>query len=97
MEDFLPVGSAVMLEGGEEPVVIIGFCQVTSPDKGAPIYDYCAVPYPFGLMDPSKLLLFNHKDIKEVKHKGFMDEAGMNFASKIVTITDKARKGEYDK
>ena len=44
-EKYLPIGTVVMLKGGEKRAMITGFCSV-SEDDPEKIYDYNGCLYP---------------------------------------------------
>ena len=50
----LPIGSVVLLKGGDRKVMICGVC-VTKEDDDSRVFDYSGVLYPDGLEDPDKL------------------------------------------
>lgn len=69
---FYPLGTVVVLQGGNKKVMIIGRLQLREKDQA--IFDYGACYYPEGLLDSEQIFLFNHTDIKEVIFMGFQDE-----------------------
>lgn len=73
MNEILPIGSVVLLEGGRKKLVIMGIFPFDeeSPDK---IYDYMAVPYPEGYMGNESMVLFRHGDIQKVIFRGYEEE-----------------------
>ena len=80
MNDFLPVGSVVLLKNGKKPISIIGY-KMSSLDnkylmKGHEttynkVYDYCAVLYPEGLISSDNFILFDKENIDTVIFKGY--------------------------
>lgn len=73
MDNFLPVGSVVLLKGGKKRTVIMGILQY-NVEKKDKVYDYLGVPYPHGYMGEGTSFLFNHSDIEEVVFRGYEDE-----------------------
>ena len=73
MNELLPIGSIVLLEGGKKKTMIIGILQFNAenPDK---MYNYLGVPYPEGYMGKGSSYLFNHTDIAEVIFRGYEDQ-----------------------
>ncbi len=73
MNEILPIGSVVLLKGGEKKTVIMGIMQFNAenPDK---VYHYLGVPYPEGYMGNGSSYLFNHDDIREIIFRGYEDE-----------------------
>ena len=96
MKDFLPVGSVVRLKDEDRLFAIAGFCQAL-PEDDAEIFDYAAVPYPYGYINSDMLFLFNNDDIDEIKFTGYLNELGTTFSSEICDVTDKVRRGEIER
>lgn len=90
-EELLPVGSVVLLEGGNRKVIIMGVLAFDGekPDK---MYDYLGVPYPGGYMGEGTSVLFMHRQITEVVFRGYEDEERQNFLELIQTIQDAAEQ-----
>lgn len=84
-EKYLPIGTVILGENSEKPLMIIGFC-VTTPDKPDVMYDYCGCLYPEGVVDTSKNLLFNHDKIKKVLFMGYKSEMEKEFKQKLDKI-----------
>lgn len=72
MNDFLPIGSVVLLKGAQKRIMIIGRFQVSVESKK--IFDYSGCLYPEGVMNPKDLFLFQHDDIERVYYVGMQDE-----------------------
>ena len=87
MNEFLPVGTVVMLKEGTKRISIIGFCPVIGDGRE---FDYVGCLYPEGLLNPNETLLFNHSDIKEIYHVGLKDQEHIDFSNKMV----EARKAD---
>lgn len=81
--EYLPIGSVVLLENGNKRLMIFGIIQ---SEVGNPSveYDYIGVPYPEGNMGDEYQYLFYHKDIKEIFFKGFEDVERQIFMSNLV-------------
>lgn len=84
-ERFLPVGSVVLLKGGQKRVMIIGFCVMAKETEGK-IFDYSGCLYPEGLMAANQTCMFDHDQIEKVFFKGFVDEEETNFKAKLNTL-----------
>ena len=82
-EKYLPVGSVVLLKGGEKRIMITGFC-VTRKDKPDEIWDYSGCLYPEGTISPESTLLFDHSQITEVYYLGLIDDEEKEFKKKLV-------------
>ena len=80
-EEFLPVGSVVLLKNATRPVAIIGYTVVE--EKEDEIWDYLGCVYPFGVMGQDKNLLFQREQIEKIIFKGYSDKEGNNFREKL--------------
>lgn len=76
-EKYLPLGSVVLLHGGEKRVMIYGREQ-RSVDTGD-MWDYIACLYPEGNISADYTFLFNHDQIARVFFIGFQDEDEFRF------------------
>ncbi len=81
MKELLPIGSIVLLEGGEKKVMIYGRKQLKKDTER--IYDYIGCLYPEGNISEEFTYLFNHENIKEVFHEGYSDEEEVEFQKVI--------------
>ncbi len=79
---YLPLGSVVILKNGWKKVMIIGYAPINIDNKDE-IYDYLACLYPEGIVRTDFNILFNHKDIKEIKAIGLIDEEEQNFMNNL--------------
>lgn len=68
----LPIGSVVLLTGGEMPLMIYGRAQRAVAD--GQMWDYVAVPYPEGNSDREHTYLFNRTQIRKLLFIGFHTE-----------------------
>lgn len=92
IKDLLPIGSVVLLEGGEKRLMICGVKQTeTSNQKD---YDYFAVVYPEGNMGKGTQFLFNHDQIKKVYFRGYEDEERAAFLDKLAEYYEGQRNDE---
>lgn len=81
MKELLPIGSVVMLKGGNKRVMICGRIQTKiNEDK---IYDYSACYYPEGIINPRELFLFDNEDIDMVYFVGLQDVEEFKFRDYI--------------
>lgn len=89
----LPVGSIVLLQGGEKRLMIYGLLQMHNEDKK--VYDYIGCYYPEGYISQEHAFLFNTDDIKEVCYVGFVDSEYQIFNEKLKEmIESKAKETE---
>lgn len=77
MRQYLPIGSVVMLKGGNKRVMICGRIQTRVEDNK--IFDYTACLYPEGYMDAQSMYLFNNEDIDIVYYIGMQDVEEFRF------------------
>ena len=77
MEKFLPIGSIVLLKGGQKKVMIYGRKQIDSETKKE--WDYVACIYPEGNIDLNHNYLFNHEQIDTIFFAGYQDGEELEF------------------
>ena len=70
--DLLPIGSVVLLKGGEKRLMICGRIQVQGGSDV--IYDYSACLYPEGITSSDSMYFFNNDAIDVVYFIGYQDE-----------------------
>ena len=82
-ERFLPVGSVVLLEGGDQPIMITGyliFKKNLKEGEERKMFDYGACYYPEGIVDYNSSIAFNHDKVKKVLHLGYVNDAQKDFS-----------------
>lgn len=84
--DFLPVGSIVLLKDATQMVSIIGFVPVEENDNK--IWDYLGAPYPFGVLEKNKNLLFNRNQIEEIVAVGYSNADDKEFRRQIIEVLE---------
>lgn len=77
VNELLPIGSIVLLEGAEKKLMIFGVGQTQLEENKD--FDYIGVVYPEGNMGEGSQFLFNHSDIAEIVFRGYEDEERDNF------------------
>lgn len=84
----LPLGSVVLLKGGQKRVMIIGFGIIpeSEPNK---MFDYCGCIYPEGIISTSQNILFNSTDIEKIFCIGYKDEECAAFLEKVSEVITK--------
>ena len=80
-EKFLPIGTVVLLNGGTKRVMILGFYSHAIGKKE--IYDYTGCFYPEGLVNSNELFLFNHDQIVNVYHYGYICDDEIDFKNRL--------------
>ena len=86
-DEFLPIGSVVVLNGGIKPIMITGYCMEVE-DKPGELFDYRGCPYPEGILSSEGVALFNGSDISEVVFKGFLNDESTKFLETITKIIE---------
>ena len=81
-EEFLPVGSVVMLNGGNKRVMICGRIQAQAGTDV--IYDSSACYYPEGILDPKSMFFFNRGDIETVYFRGYEDQEELDYRHEVL-------------
>lgn len=81
-EEYLPVGSVVMLSGGNKRVMICGRIQAQAGTDI--IYDYSACYYPEGIVDPQAMFFFNRGDIETVYFRGYEDQEELDYRHNVL-------------
>lgn len=73
MDNILPIGSVVMINGGTKPVMIYGYLQQSGLAENE-MFDYIGVPYPEGNVNAALQFGFQATDIKDVLFEGYRSE-----------------------
>lgn len=81
-KDLLPIGSVVLLEGGEKRIMIVS--RVIAKAGEDTIYDYAACYYPEGIVDPNNMFFFNNDAIASVFFVGFQDPEEFEFRNQVL-------------
>ena len=84
---FLPIGSVVLLKGGEKKVMITGFCSSAIEDTSK-VYDYTGCVYPEGYLDFEQICLFDHEQIDKVFFVGYQDDEEKEFKKILTEMLD---------
>lgn len=89
-EKYLPIGTVVLLNNGTKKIMITGFCAVKEDDVNK-IYDYRGCPFPEGVLESTGVVLFNHKQIKEICHIGYENPESVDLSDKLNIITERIK------
>lgn len=81
VRELLPIGSVVLLNGGEKKLMIFGVKQTDNETQIE--YDYIGVIYPEGNIGPGGQFFFNHADIAQVFFKGWSDPEREAFVERL--------------
>ena len=87
-EKYLPLGTVVLLEGGQHRIMIVGFCSYDA-SVDHKMYDYLACFYPEGIFSLEKMIAFNHSDIAKIYQLGYSDEEEKKFKKHLVEAKEK--------
>ena len=75
MSTYYPIGSIVRLYMDENKLFMIaGYFPKHEDNNG--VFDYFAVPFPYGMTDANKYICFNREGITELVHTGYCDAEG---------------------
>jgi hypothetical protein len=83
-KQFFPIGTVVLLEGGEKRLMIHGILPEDS--ESGKTYDYIGVLYPEGFIDSENCFLFNGGDIKTVEFVGYINAEQQAFRTKVAEL-----------
>ena len=87
VNEYLPIGSVVLLSGGTRKAMITGIMQRSQKDDNViEEYDYIGVGYPEGFLNVQTMVLFNHSQINDVVFKGYENPE----RTKLLEIIQKA-------
>lgn len=71
MKPLLPIGSVVLLKGGQKRLMVCG--RVQTDTATGKTYDYSGCFYPDGIVDSTQLFLFDNENVQKVFFIGFQD------------------------
>lgn len=81
-KQLLPIGSVVLLKGGDKRVMICGRVQTRTGDMN--IYDYSSCYYPEGIVGSDSMFFFNHDDIEKIFFLGYQDDEELAFHENVL-------------
>ena len=85
-EKYLPVGTICLLKDGTKKVMVTGFC-IKSPEIQDKVFDYIGCLYPEGVISSDQNLLFDHSQIVQIFHKGYITPEETEFKNKLKQLT----------
>lgn len=77
MLTLLPLGSVILLEGGEKRLIIVGRKQISTETEEE--FDYAGVLFPEGYQNADNFYLFNHSNIESIFQMGLIDSEELAF------------------
>lgn len=81
-KDLLPIGSVVLLKGGNKRVMICGRIQTRAGEEK--VYDYSACYFPEGIVDPTNMFFFDRDAIDVIFFIGCQDEEELRFRHEVL-------------
>ncbi len=85
---FLPLGSVVMLKGGNKRIMIVNRALIVANPKGEKRYfDYGAIPFPYGLIN-DHIAYFQQENIQEIFCLGYQDEEETEVLKQLISFRD---------
>ena len=85
-KELLPIGSVVLLKGGEKRLMICSRVIVGGEENK--VYDYAGCYYPEGVIDSTQLFFFNQDAIEDVYFIGFQDREEIQFKKTVLAQLD---------
>ena len=92
LSELLPIGSVAAVKIQEKAclAMVIGYCPQTGEDKY--IWDYLAVPYPEGLREKAKVLVFDKDSVGTVLAAGYTDEQELAYRGYVMALRETLKK-----
>ena len=84
MREYLPIGTVVVLRGGEKAIMVYGRKQVHLETNE--LFDYIACLYPEGNLSPEFTYLFNHEDIAKILFTGYKSREETSFLELLLKM-----------
>lgn len=70
--DYFPLGTVVLLKGGEKPMMVSGYLAKAQDTPGV-IRDYFGYPYPEGCVDSTIVYQFDQENVEGILFMGYQD------------------------
>lgn len=84
VNEYLPIGSVVLLKGAIRKAMIIGIIQsMKETDGQVKEHDYIAVMFPEGFLNTETMFMFNHDQINDVIYRGYENPERKEFLEKL--------------
>ena len=80
-EKLLPIGTVVKIVSSTQPMVICGYCPVSTVDNK--VSDYSLIGYPNGFFENEGVLQVDRDMIAEVVYEGYMNSNAERFLEKL--------------
>lgn len=95
IQGLLPIGSVVMLEGGEHRLMITGYGQRLQ--NGNEVCDYVGCLWPEGHLKPDQNYIFNSENIADIFFLGYQTDGQKVYVTKIESALADYRSQHIDK
>lgn len=82
MTEYLPIGTIVLLQGTDKPLMVYGRKQ-THLESGRE-FDYIGCLYPEGYITDELTFFFNNDQISSVVHEGYSDKTECAFVKEYL-------------
>lgn len=93
MEQLLALGTVVKVRLSEKNTVRLVVAGYFPGDKSTEkIYDYSAVPYPWGMQPNPAIQMFNQSQIVSVEFPGYLDEDGERLTRELPQALEQYKK-----
>lgn len=89
---WLPLGSVVVLEGGNKQLMIYGRLQ--RENEKDTLWDYVGCPFPEGNIGPEHTYIFNKEQIERVFFLGYQPLEEIDFADNLDAIKAEQSTGQ---
>lgn len=90
--EFLPIGSVVILNGGTKKIMITGYySKAKDSDK---VYDYSGCIFPEGIME-NVYCLFDENQIEKIFYEGYKGEEYKDYSNKVRSILANRSSNAY--
>ncbi len=86
IRDFLPIGSIVKLTATGNKKYLIFRLSANEPKGRDQVFDYMAVDYPEGTLVDETTIYFNHNEISEIVHIGYVDDDYKDYIDMIAAV-----------
>ncbi len=73
-ERLLPIGTIILLKNVKSKIMITSYFIFSTTNIDGKVYDYGGCAYPAGIVETGSAFAFNHDDIQEVVHLGYIDD-----------------------
>lgn len=86
MKEYFPIGTTISIKGIEDVLFVITGLAVENQKKE--YRDYVAIRYPVGTLGDDHYFFFDHTDINEVVHMGYMNADHESYVNLINAVKE---------